>query len=88
MNRQKTIKNSILEASKKCNLKKRKKTKHVKSKPWFDKECSDLKKQLTEIGTKLRNDKGNVELRKELFLQKKRLKKLVRAKKRLHKKIY
>ena len=60
----KKIKNSILEASKKCNLKKRKQTKHVKSKPWFDKECSDLKRKLTEIGTKLRNDKGNVELRK------------------------
>ena len=38
----KKIKNSILEASKKCNLKKRKQTKHVKSKPWFDKECSEL----------------------------------------------
>ena len=41
----KMIKNSILEASKKCNLKKRKKIKHVKTKPWFDKECSDMKKK-------------------------------------------
>ena len=41
----KTIQNSILEASKKCNLKKRKQIKQTKTKPWFDKECSDMKKK-------------------------------------------
>ena len=45
-----------------------------------------MKKQITEIGAKLRNDKGNKELRIELFSLKNKLKKLVRAKKRLHKK--
>ncbi len=44
------IKKSILDASKECNLKKKKHRKNAKSNPWFDKECLDLKKTLTEIG--------------------------------------
>jgi hypothetical protein len=80
------IKNSILNASKECNLKKKKQKKGKISTPWFDKECLDLKKSLTEIGKKLRDDKGNVELRNEIFALKKKLKKMVRKKKRLHKK--
>ena len=40
----------------------------------------------TEIGKKIRCDNKNIELRKELFTTKKKLKKMVRMKKRLHKK--
>ena len=75
-----------MNASKECNLKKKKHKKGKISVPWFDKECLDLKKSLTEIGKKLRDDKGNVELRNEIFDQKRKLKKMVRKKKRLHKK--
>ncbi len=80
------IKKSILDASKECNLKKKTHRKNAKLNPWFDKECLDLKKTLTEIGKKLRCDHGNKELRTELFALKKKLKKTVRKKKRLHKK--
>ena len=80
------IKKSILNASKECNLKKKKYKKNKKPNPWFDKECFDLKKALTDIGKKLRCENGNVELRKKLFATKKELKKMVRKKKRLHKK--
>ena len=57
------IKTSILEASKECNLKKKKQKKNKKINPWFDKECLDLKKTLTDTGKKLRCDNGNVELK-------------------------
>ena len=84
----KTIKDSILKASKKCNLKKKANNEDKKIKPWFDKECSDIKRKLTEIGKKLRCDKGNEDLRRELFEMKKKLKKTARNKKRQHKKKY
>ena len=82
----KEIKNSILEASNKCNLKKKTKNKKVRLKPWFDKECVDIKRKVRELGKKLRCDKGDENLRYELFEMKKRLKKSVRSKKRQHKK--
>ena len=80
------IKKSILEASKKCNLKKKKQIKILKPKPWFDKECSEIKHKITKMGKKLRGDRENKEVRNELFQLKSKLKKTVRKKKRLHKK--
>ena len=46
----KEIKNSILEASNKCNLKKKTQNKKVRLKPWFDKECVEIKRKMTELG--------------------------------------
>ena len=51
-----------------------------------DKECSDIKQKITEMGKKLRGDRENKDLRKELFQLKTKLKKTVRKKKRTHKK--
>ena len=76
----------MLEASKKCHLKKKKQSKILNTKPWFDKECSDIKQKITEMGKKLRGDRENKDLRKELFQLKIKLKKTVRKKKRAHKK--
>ena len=45
-----------------------------------------MKESITNIGKKLRADHGNLSLRNELFALKKKLKKTVRKKKRLHKK--
>ena len=81
----KTITNTILEASKKCNLKKRRQNKKTKTKPWFDEVCSDIKQRMNDLGKKLRCDRGNNDLRNEIFELKKRLKKTVRKKKRQHK---
>ena len=58
----------------------------MKTKPWFDKECSEIKHKITKMGKKLRGDRENKELRNELFQLKSKLKKTVRKKKRLHKK--
>ena len=80
------MKNSILEASKKCNLKLRKKRKNTESTtPWFDRECLEMKNSVREVGKKLQADTGNKEIRTELFEKKKMLKKMVRSKKRLYK---
>ena len=68
------IKKSILEASRGCNLKKKKQNKNEKTKPWFDRECLDMKRGITEVGKKLRSDHGNGGLREELFTLKKTLK--------------
>ena len=46
------IKKSLIEASKGCNLKKRKHRKTENTKPWFDNECKEIKKNVTEIGKK------------------------------------
>ena len=80
------MKNSILEASNKCNLKLRKKRKNTKSTtPWFDKECLEMKNSVREEGKKLQADRGNKEIRTELFEKKKMLKKMVKSKIRLYK---
>ena len=80
------IKNSLLAASKTCKLKKKQRKNNESTKPWFDKECLDLKKCVTKIGKNLQSNPGNKDLRNELFEKKKKLKKLARNKKRLHKK--
>ena len=81
------IKNVLLEASKSCNLRKKKKQhKNDNGAPWFDKECLDLKKKITDIGKKLRTEINNKLLRQELFTTKKLLKKTVRKTKRLYQK--
>ena len=81
------IKDCLLNASKNCKLKPKKRKKNTFSTtPWFDKECLDLKRSITETGKKLQGHKGDDNLRTELFTQKKLLKKMVRNKKRVHKK--
>ncbi len=80
------IKQSILTACSECNFKKKKSQNNTKKNDWFDKECVDLKTQITKIGKNLQLDRGNKELRTEIFDAKKKLKKLVRKKKRQHKK--
>ena len=81
------IKECLIEASKKCNLKAKKRNKNSKSTtPWFDKECLELKNLIKDIGKKLQGNKGDKNLRSELFEKKKTLKKMVRNKKRLHRK--
>jgi hypothetical protein len=82
------IKKSLIEASKGCNLKKRKHRKTENTKPWFDNECKEIKKNVTEIGKKLRANHGNKELRTELYNLKRTLKNTVRKKKRMHKKLF
>ena len=80
------IKQNLLAASDKCNLKRRKYKNTDSTKPWFDKECLDLKKCITKIGKKLQANAGDTEIRNELFEKKKKLKKMVRGKQRLYKK--
>lgn len=80
------IKHAILQACKQTNLKKRKTTKSAKKNPWFDKECFELKRNIKNLGKRLQSKQGNKELRDELFRAKTNLKKLVKSKKKIHKK--
>ena len=81
------IKNAILKTCELSNFKKRKPKKTLTTKyPWFDKECSDLKDHIRKLGKKLQSKQGNKALREELFRAKSNLKKMVKNKKRLHKK--
>ena len=60
------------------NQKKRKKN-TFSTTPWFDKECLDLKRSITETGKKLQEHKGDDNLRTELFTQKKLLKNVLKV---------
>ena len=62
---------------------KKKTAKTIKKNAWFDKECSDLKKHITNLGKKLRSQQGNQELRNELCRCKTNLKKLVKSKRKI-----
>ena len=60
------IKQQLLEASDRCNLKRKRHKNSVSTKPWFDKECLDLKKCITKIGKKLQANAGDKEIRNEV----------------------
>ena len=81
------MKGSMLDASGKCNLKKKKERKSAGTEPWFDDVCAGLKRDLASAGKRLRSDHGNMGLRNELFELKRKLKRTVRKKKMLHKKM-
>ena len=66
------IKQHLLVASDKCNLKRKKHRNSVSTKPWFDKECLDLKKCITNIGKKLQSSAGDKDIRNELLEKKKK----------------
>ena len=61
------IKGAMLDVSGKCNLKKKKERKGAREEPWFDDECAGLKRDVTSAGRGLRSDRGNTDLRNELF---------------------
>ena len=58
------IKQNLLAASDKCNLKKRKHKNTDATKPWFDTECLVLKNCIRKIGKKLQAKAGDTEIRK------------------------
>ena len=78
----KEIKNILLNIATNCKLKRTKSKLKNKTRPWFDKECLDTKKQIGKLGKSLRQNPQNIEIRNELFYKKKALKHLVQKKKR------
>ena len=53
--------------------------------PWFDKNCSNLKKEITALGKKIKRDPNNEEIKIRLSKQKTSLKKTVKKNKLAHK---
>ena len=80
-----SIKDTLSEIAKECNLQIKKKKSNGLKTPWFDNECSDLKAEISKYGKLLKNSHGNLELRNKLFLLKKTYKTLIKRKKRAHK---
>ena len=78
------IKGILISNAEKCNLKRRNPQKLKKNYPnaaWFDHECNLEKQNLLEIGRKLKENPQDLCIRTELFDQKRKFKKLVKAKK-------
>ena len=66
-----------------CDKKKRRPSEN-KNKPWFDKECQNIKSRITKLGNMIRRDPLNVETREKMYSEKKHLRNLVRKKKTAH----
>ncbi len=54
------------------------------SAPWFDKECTDAKDKISELGKKLESNPSDQTLRNSVFASKKYFRKILLAKKRRH----
>ena len=69
-----------------CNLKKKKLQEgEIASSPWFDRECEDEKIGLRNLGSQLKQNPCDQNIRTELNKQKRNFKKLVKSKKRQYK---
>ncbi len=68
------------------DLRKRKQDEaHTKSEPWFDKECSDCKKDISNLGKKLAKNPSDQTIRTSVSSAKKYFRKIALAKKRRYK---
>ena len=78
------IKNILLGTARNCKLKTKKMPKQgtSRSEPWFDRECVNIKRQISKLGKELKRDPRCNNVRAELIQQKRSLKKLVTTKKR------
>ena len=70
----KEIKDTLLSIARNCKLKKNKSSGKNPSQPWFDKQCLSTKNNVLRLDNKLKRTPGDVEIRTELFTQKKNLK--------------
>ena len=82
------IKNILLDNAKTSGLKQKKVPlkEQRQSDPWFDAECKNAKKTLNLLSKKLRKTPGDQTIREQLFQEKRKLKKIILAKKRRYKK--
>ena len=81
------IKSFLTDTATASEIKKTKsRRKRNKDKPWFNKECSDLKKEIILSGKHLRSDPNNVSIREKLYVLKRKLRNAVRRNKTEYKK--
>ena len=62
------------------------KSKPTNDRPWFDKECRDLKKMINSLGKDLRRNPTDVKTREKLFFKKRSFTNLTKKKKNQYKK--
>ena len=81
------IKSFLMDTATASEIKKTKSRRKKKTdKPWFNKECSDLKKEILSSGKQLRSDPDNVSVREKLYVLKRTLRNAVRRNKTEYKK--
>ena len=82
------IKKILMNNAKTTNLRPKKvlNKSQQEDKPWFDKECRDIKKCLNTLGNNLKQAPGDQSTRTALLEQKRNLRKVALAKKRRYKK--
>ena len=76
------IKDLIMDTANDSQIKKTKPMKNKrKDKPWFDKECSEIKREIMSCGKNLRTDPENANNREQMYTLKKNLRNTVRKNK-------
>ena len=76
------IKDLILDMANSCNIKKSRISK-TSNKPWFDKECQELKNNIRKNGKLQTRNPKDYKLREETYIMKKKLGKTIRVKKHI-----
>ena len=76
----KYISETLISAAEKTKTKCVKRDNH-KDPPWFDDSCNNLKNNIKSLGKNVKKDPKNSDLKRELFSEKKKLKKLVKKNK-------
>ena len=79
------IQNLLKETANKCKVKKTRK-RNKSDPPWFDKECKTLKDNIRKYGGMLRQQPDNTTTRVKLYVEKKKLRNMVRKNKYNHRK--
>ena len=80
------IKMFLMDTAKDSKIRKTKSNRRKKDKPWFDKDCAELKNEITACGKYLRSDPDNVCNREKLYILKRKLRNAVRKNKTEYKK--
>ncbi len=76
----KYISETLISAAEKTKIKCVKRDNH-KDPPWFDDSCNNLKNNIKSLGKNVKKDPKNSDLKRELFSEKKKLKKIVKKNK-------
>ena len=80
------IQNLLKQTANECNVKKTRKRNKKPDPPWFDRECKKLKDNIRKYGGMLRQQPDNTTTRVNLYVDKKKLRNMVRKNKYNHRK--
>jgi hypothetical protein len=79
------IRNLLTDAANQCKIKKTRKRTNF-NEPWFDEECRNLKNSIKSNGKALRRNPNDITAREKLYIEKRKLRNLIKKNKFLHRK--